>query len=71
MNPFATGSLVRWRKGTLAGDVYGIVVDFERQKPGWSYAVIDGAWLHLPNQQNLVWTALSSIEAIVQTGSFV
>ena len=69
MTSFATGSLVRWRKGSLGGDVYGIVVSIERQKPGWSYAIVDGAWLYLASQQNLVWTALNTLEVLVQSGS--
>ena len=69
MTPFVTGSLVQWRKGTLGGDKYGLVVSLERNKPGWAFAITDGAWLHFPTQQNLVWAALCSLEALVQTGS--
>lgn len=71
MTSFSTGSLVRWRQGSIEGDVYGIVVDFERKKASWAYSKADGAWLHFPNQPGLVWSALSSLEVLVQTGSYM
>lgn len=58
--PFTTGSLVRWRKGTLKGDVYGIVIDFEHKSP-FHIGAQDGAWVYWPSQKNLVWTACSSL----------
>ena len=71
MTTFSTGSLVRWRQGSIEGDVYGLVVDFEKKKGSWSHTKSKGVWLHFPNQPKLVWSALSSLEVLVQTGSYL
>ena len=69
MSFFSTGSLVGWKKGSFEGDHYGVIVGFEKKSLGKLRP--SGAWLHLPSQPDLVWTPLTSLENLVQTGSYL
>ena len=69
MTTFSTGSLVKWKRGHVPGAGYGIVASFERMSTPL-IPNIDGAWVHWPDREDLMWAGLSSLEVLVQiTGS--
>ena len=68
MTHFVTGSLVKWRRGQAAHEDYGIVMSFERKKTPITPNIM-GAWVHWPTREHLMWTALTSLDFLVQSGS--
>ena len=66
MNLPPTGSLVEWRRGPREN--LGMVVSYEEKNTPIIPSVV-GAWVHWPDQDHLMWSAISSLSFLVQTGS--
>lgn len=66
---FFTGSLVKWRRGTSGNEDYGLLLGFERKNTPVIPNIM-GAWIQWPDHKSLMWTALTSLEALVQSGSY-
>ncbi|HCC45808.1 MAG TPA: hypothetical protein DEQ32_15510 [Gammaproteobacteria bacterium] len=63
-----TGSLVIWRRAQESSSGPGLVIRYEKMKSPLFPGTM-GAWIQWTDRDTLMWSALSSIKFLVQSGS--